>query len=791
MKYLASILGTLLLCFTLLGCGGGGMTTTQPEDDGGGPAGSSTIGWVGPDSISGDHRVTVDPGRLNVRTGLKEAALAEVVGRYGFEVRSTHGGWASLSLPAGTDLEAAARLLEREYAITSAEPVHRIHTARSSYVARDPRSVSFTPLDPFYSAQFRGFDGVTAEGDAVFSVFAGTALPMNIQGFNAAWDVALSDDVAVQPVTIAIIDAGWVDYSVENRLGLDETVLDAANSGFIADDGTFTPGLAAATWETFIDGDPPGVITPRREVGERIVGVLAARINDYTPWALDLDGSGDPAESDEIWNEGFAGINPNATYILIKTGELSGETWSFTDNHIAESIDHAVGAGANIIVLGMFGLGPVGANVSTALQNARDNDVLVIAPAGDVIDSFNGNEEPPFFDDTPVDITVDPVSPASDPNCLSVGCTGLGRQPELEDIEGVPNIGVGWDTVNYAPPFDEPFFTVTNYSNTGADIAAAAFGIGFGLHPGLIRSGAGEPEDHIPGDTYRTTVDSFGTIFATAYVAGAASQVFQTLSFVNGTPPSDDDVLSELLNTVQLPNLDGTNGGGLLNAGAALTSAINGGNLQTILPPMEFVLTPDWWSQPLDAVTRVTDLTVTPLVVEGDAPFALEINWGDGSGSVVVDPWVNGDPVTLTGGYETAGIKPVNIMVTDSNDRSANIDFSLRVINPLAASISITDASGAGVALSNLQAGTQYRFKANATNVYTGMVGDPPAQNTTTFNWYFEGLPSPLPNPLPAPDATGPSPIHSYISPGSPQLTLVIVDDFRPPAEFRVSLQVN
>ena len=129
--------------------------------------------------------------------------------------------------------------------------------------------------------------------------------------------------------------------------------------------------------------------------------------------------------------------------------------------------------------------------------------------------------------------------------------------------------------------------------------------------------------------------------------------------------------------------------------------------------------------------------------------------------------------------------------VSDAEDRLINIAFALRVINPLAASISITDAQGAGVALNNLDAGTPYRFSANATNSYTGEVGDPPQQNTTTFNWYFEGLPTPLPVPLPAPDATGPSPVHTYATTGARELTLVIVDDFRPPAEFRVDLQVN
>ena len=573
--------------------------------------------------------------------------------------------------------------------------------------------------------------------------------------------------------------------SLINRGGFDETILDAANSGFVAGDGTFTPGLTAATWDLNDDGDPASRDLPYRDAGEILLGMLAASHNAYYVRGFDFDNNGTIDEG-EVWNDGIVGINPFVNYMLIKTGEVDVDTWSFTDNQIAESIDHAVNAGANIIVLGMFGLGSVGANITSAIQNARDNDVLVIAPAGDVITSFDGDSG--TFLDTPVDIMIDPVSPASDPNCLSVTGTGFGRidetsLPPVDFGDGdVTNVGRGW-YFGFTSPFDEPFTTVTSYCNSGADIAAVGFGIGFSFHPNFQTP---EPAAIVPGESYNATVGSFGSLYATAYVAGTASIVYQALSQTNGIPPTAGEVEAALLDAgaVDFSPLTGTNNGGFLNASKAVYGAFGGGVLYS--PAMSFA--PILLSQPVAGVTRGTDLSFTASVSNGTAPFSLEVDWGTGDPPVTVDPWTNGDPVTFTDGYDLLGLKAINLTVTDADGNAASAGFEIHVINPLAVSMNISDEFGVGVPLMSLQAGTQYRFKANATNVYTGDIGGVP--NTTTFNWYFTGL-DPIIFPYPAPDATGPSPVFAFPTPGAYDLILIVAEDVRPDSVFSLSVNVN
>ena len=344
-----------------------------------------------------------------------------------------------------------ANTLEKEYNITKAEPVRRMLAPRLDYPIPATKQPRYVPeYSPFYSEELVGLDFLDTNGDQVpdtwgFSGFIGQALPMNIMGFNAAWDVLgnIPAPPVDQLVRVAIIDAGWFDYSVEDRgLSFSAAQLDADNCGFIAGDGTHTPGLTAAKWDINDDGDPATADYPYRVIGERMLGIIAAAVNSNELQAADIDGfngAPDGIQENEIWNEGMAGINPSATIILVKTGSLTGvapdQTWSFSDNDMAEAIAYAAadtadtnggkwpngGANADIVVIGSFGLGAVAGNVSTAIQTARDNNVLVIAPAGDVVDSYNGTG----FDNLPVDISVSDVTPASDPNIVSVAGAGI------------------------------------------------------------------------------------------------------------------------------------------------------------------------------------------------------------------------------------------------------------------------------------------------------------------------------------------------------------------------------
>jgi hypothetical protein len=802
MKRIAIIFGVLSLAALLFGCGGGSSVTPDNNDNS-----SSVFTPQAPDSVTGDHSVSIVPDRLNVLTGATGADLEQLAAKYGCAVLSQTGGWATLELPAGSDLTAMAATLEKEYNIARAEPVHLINTPRAMYADQTVRTSSRVPFDPYFGDRLLSIGFFDTDGDSTpdtwgFGTYIGQAQQMTAMGFTGTWDVQGDASVQAEPVRIAIIDAGWFDYSTVNRPGLDETILDDQHSGSIDGTGTLTPGLTEAVWELDSDGDDTTRDFPWRDTGDRLLGIMAASLDDYFPQGIDFDaingGTADGIQEDEVWNEGIAGINPSATYVLIKTGSLNIDTWAFSDNELAAAIEYAAadtgdtnggawpngGADADIVLVGCFGLGPVAGSVSTAIQTARDNNVLVIAPAGDVVDSFNGTG----FDDTPVDIGTTDVTPASDPNCVSVAGVGFNKVSGLPDVDfgdgAIPNDAVGW-TPAFTAPFDSAFNDIATYCNTGATIAASSYAVSFGAHP-FLQTGAGtagDPTVIFPGDTFTLQVANFGSAQAAAYVAGAASVVFQALSSANGTPPTDDEVLAELLNTAQFVPMAGLQGNsGLLNAGAAAFSGIQGGGLQTVLPALQIQF-PIILSQPQAAVTRATDFSATINVVNGTAPFTLEVDWGNGDGPQTVDPWTNGDPVTLTGGYDTLGLKPVNITITDSNDLEVTAAFQLMVINPLGMGITITDVAGnfLGGNPVPLTANTQYRFNANPTNVYTGDIGGTPNDMTISWDFTTDGTD----------DATGVSPVFSYTGTGSQTITVTVTETVRPDTQWTINVNVS
>jgi hypothetical protein len=764
----------------LMGCGGSSAPAPEgPDNNGnGGNNNPNFLDVAAPQSITGDHSVTTVPGQLNVETGATEAQFTAIADKFGYEVLKFDEGHATVQVPVGGET-VAADLLEKEFTVISAEPVQRINTPKINYsnLTEFQKSVSIYPGDPFYSDR-----PISLDTDGTnFGLFneIGQGQPMNFQGFPTAWDIAMNPGPANAQVSVAIIDAGFFDYTINPRGDFNAALLDAAASGSIDGAGNFTAGFAAATWELDDDGDMTTRDFPWRNTGELMLGILAADHNTFRPFGIDLDGSA-TIDPDEIWNEGMAGVNPGedengnftgaVSYILIKTGSLNVDTWSFTDNEIAASIDHAVASGANIILLGMFGNAAPSAVVTTAIANARNSDVLVIAPAGDVVESFNGTG----FDNAPVDITVNPVTPGSDLGVLSVAGTGLNKVdpttlPPLGGGEANP--GNGWSPLINAPFNDDIYGVASLWSNTGASMAAVGFSMGFSWEPYLINGdGVVDPVVMVPGENYALTIDRFGTSGAAAYVAGAASQVFQTLTFANGgTPPNDDDVQAELLAAAGAP-IPGTLQGGILNAGLAMASAINGGSLVSVEPALQFTApggnTANWLSQPADAVTRGTDISINPTVINGTAPFTLTVTWGEGKPDAVVNNWNSGDIVTLVGGYDLLGVHAIGVTVEDSNGLTASAIIVFQVINPLAATITVETATGATASPAALKAGTAYRFKANPANVYTGN------GNVTTYSWDFNGDSTE--------DATGPSPVFTFPSAGNNTVTLTITETLRP-----------
>jgi hypothetical protein len=199
-------------------------------------------------------------------------------------------------------------------------------------------------------------------------------------------------------------------------------------------------------------------------------------------------------------------------------------------------------------------------------------------------------------------------------------------------------------------------------------------------------------------------------------------------------------------------------------------------------------------SQPLDAVTRGTDFDLTINVANGTAPFVATVVWDNGGSPpdvTTVDPWNNGDPISLTGGYDTLGFKALNITIEDSEGRLATARFVPHVINPLTVNITVEDNNGikfnptGGIYTLFTSQVKNLRFRANAANIYTGSVNGTP--NTTTFSWDFDGDGTE--------DETGPSPSTNFTTatPGSNTLTctLTVTEAVRPSQTFTVLIDVN
>lgn len=788
MKRIYLVMAAIMVSLFAYGCGGGGNSADPgtPANGNGDAENQTPLLELAPFSVQGERSVSIIDGKLSIRSAVTDAELDSVLAKYNCSLDLRDGTKATISVPEGIDLEEMARLLNKEYAISEAGVMHRINVPVVTDNFDKGRAASWTPQDPYYSTEFVGIgDNGT---DLVAALFPGQGPAADILGLGSAWDVTIGAAASGQPVTIAIIDAGFYDYSVEARPDLDATPttgqIDDLNSGFVADNGTFTAGYTAASWDIFVDGDPNTADLPYRQTGENMFGMLASLHNNIFSVSFgDTSVGGAPPDgtidSNEIFNEGIAGLVPNARYILIKTGVASGNSWSFTDNHIAESIDHAVASGANIILLGMFAQGAVGANISTALQNAADNDVLCIAPAGDTVLSYNAG----VFDPA-ADIGTTSFTPASDPNCFSVSSFGFKRVDIslLDDQDpgggAIPNNGRAFRPFSIAG-FNQDYATLQTCSNFNTDISAPGFGIGWSVHP---YSGG-----TFPGHNYNLQFSEFGTNSAAAYVAGAAAMVFKALEAANGgTPPTDDEVRQVLLDNVNefvtvAPGISG----GLLNIAKAVNAVAGGGvsgpSIGLSIPAGQLV-----------PATLLTTFQLAPAVSGGTGPFDLSIDWNNGGAAVVVNNWTNNAPVALTGGWDTLGMKTILVTVTETTGdlRSANRTVLVPVYNAVSTSLTVMGPidpgdPGLGEKLFTpaqaIQDAVTYTFSSNVANVFTGSVNGVP--NNPQFGWDFDGDD--------VVDKTGSAVEHAFINTGSFNIKFIITQDLFPDIVVTRTVLVN
>jgi len=389
-------------------------------------------------------------------------------------------------------------------------------------------------------------------------------------------------------------------------------------------------------------------------------------------------------------------------------------------------------------------------------------------------------------------ITVDSVTPASDPNCIAVSGTGINPPGNLGqiDIGGgtmVDNLGIGW-LPNIGGLLDSHQREVASYCNSGGDLSAIGFGHGWDFYWFITGDGtAMNPSRIQPGVTWRFQYERFGSVYAAAYVAGAASIVHQALNQANGSEPTDDDVWQVLLDNQQFAPVPGVAGGnGMLDAGKAAYDAMSGGNLYQ--PSMYFtgmtISQPPAELEPgvgigFSGVVRGTTFEAAPSVDLGTAPFTLTVDWDNGDPEVVVDPWVNGDPVTLLDGWDTLGQKGVNITVADAAGQEVNWAMWVNVVNPISAGITFERSDGLTFPATTLSASDSYRINANLTNVYTGLIDGNP--NELTFTWDFgDG----------SPQSSSENPSHTFPA-GSYTVQLLVQQSLLPDRLFTVDVTVG
>ena len=241
----------------------------------------------------------------------------------------------------------------------------------------------------------------------------------------------------------------------------------------------------------------------------------------------------------------------------------------------------------------------------------------------------------------------------------------------------------------------------------------------------------------------------------------------------------------DLLGLVDNPLTPDPGDGGLLNASAAANAIAGGG----VSGPAMSVSIP---AAQLVPATLLTTYQLAPTVSGGTGPFDLSIDWGDGSAPVVVNNWANQDPVALTGGWDTLGLKTVIITVTEQGGemRSGNRTVEIPVFNAITSNLTVMGPidpgdPGQGEKLFTpaqpIQDAVTYTFSANIANVFNGSVNGTP--NNPQFGWDFDGD-----NVI---DKPGTTVEHAFINTGSFNIKFIVTQDVLPDFEVSRIVLVN
>ena len=190
--------------------------------------------------------------------------------------------------------------------------------------------------------------------------------------------------------------------------------------------------------------------------------------------------------------------------------------------------------------------------------------------------------------------------------------------------------------------------------------------------------------------------------------------------------------------------------------------------------------------------TLLTTFQLAPAVTGGTGPFDLSIDWGNGDAPTVVNNWASNDPVALTGGWDTLGLKTVLITVSETTGdmRSANRTVEIPVYNAITSNLTVMGPidpqdPGQGEKLFTpaqpIQDAVTYTFSANVANVFNGSVNGTP--NNPQFGWDFDGD-----NVI---DKPGTTVEHAFINTGSFNIKFIVTQDVLPDFEVTRTVLVN
>lgn len=671
LSHAVGLLFTLGVFVFALSCGGGGGKLSSPITP---PANSVGGGAVQPSAtelakeLQGTYlteapRTEIDPNYVLVKTGDEPDEFQKVATKYGCQVEGKSGNWITLRVPDG-NLEHTIAELKKEYTVFDVQPLRRYIMPRDPDVFEpNVRVANYLPFDSLYADRALFPVGYDQNQNIQYSSFYAQRVYMAPMGFEGAWDVAIRAGVRDTSVVVAVIDAGIYRDPGTGDLHPDfDTNRVAPGSGTIAGDGTFTPDVYF--WEVDAQGNP------YRATGNKLVGLFASARNNIINWITQV---GDPPLEAQF-TASLTPLTPFADVMIIKTGSLSGGNWTFSDAHIANSINHAVANGANIILLGMWAEGPVSPVVQDAITNARNNDVLVIAPGG--MSQLDTSDPDPNNWTWGTPGSVSNVTPAAADGVVSVMGTGF-EQIDLDEVTLplgyanliIPNIGDAWNEV-------------ASFSYTGGDIAAVGWGTSWSYN--FFNVG-------INVNTSPAAPGNVDIAYAAAYVAAASAIAYQALTNANGgTPPADVDTIIENLlisEALVLPS-----GVPFLSAGSVAHVANNGGYNQVIqavditsiqLSGAVFV-NPTWF------VETNSEFQVSVSMMSSAGGYLLAVDWGDGTTTPpdgVPAPYNPGDPISHT--YTTAGSRVIYFLARDADGYTDFVGIPVVVYDGLSVNMQI------------------------------------------------------------------------------------------------------